>query len=151
MSLPSWLNGTYDVGVVADRGATSADEQGNNALAAYSATTISATSTLATQDNVTMLAKTPLIMSEASIGNDAERTAVGWTVRNRMARNNTTRVADVASAYAHNQAPTQQILALALSILQSATSLDPTNGATHFYSPRTMPKEGDNTDWLGSR
>ena len=43
MSLPSWLNGTYYVGVVADPwGYISETNKGNNALAAYNTTTISA-------------------------------------------------------------------------------------------------------------
>lgn len=78
-----------------------------------------------------------VIMSEASVGNKVEQTAVGWTVTNRMLRDGTTKVSDVWSAYAHNQAPTQPIINLARSILSGA-SPDPTGGATHYYSPRSF-------------
>ncbi|MCW3052062.1 MAG: hypothetical protein JWN14_1232, partial [Chthonomonadales bacterium] len=40
-----------------------------------------------------------VIMSEASVGNTAERTAVGWTVLTRMHRNNVANVSDVWGGY----------------------------------------------------
>jgi len=83
-----------------------------------------------------------VIVSEASIGTRDEQIAVGWTVRNRMTRNNTTRVAEVVivngyDKYAHNQSPTAYYYELARSILESNGS-DPTSGATHFFSPRSF-------------
>jgi hypothetical protein len=93
-------------------------------------------------DNQWALAK--IIMSEASIGNTTERRAVGYTVLNRMERNGTTAVTDEWDAYAHNQDPTSEIHDLAGRILRCAEP-DPSCGATHFYSPRSMPKEGEST------
>lgn len=83
-------------------------------------------------------------MSEASTRNDAERSSVGFTVLNRMRRNGTARVKDVSSAYSHDQTPAPWAISLATKILKKQLS-DPTNGATHFYSPSRMPKEGENT------
>jgi outer membrane lipoprotein-sorting protein len=85
-----------------------------------------------------------LLMSEASIGNYAEKIAVGNTVLNRMYRNNTTKVADVWRAYGRNQTPTSEMTDLAGDIL-SGNILDNTGGATHYYSPRSMPKKGRST------
>lgn len=92
------------------------------------------------ETNVKVLAR--IIMSEASIGNEAERTAVGYTVLNRMKRNKTNKVADVMGGFAHNQAPSQAIIKLAKEIL-ACTVPDNSGGATHFYSPQSMPKKGD--------
>lgn len=96
-----------------------------------------------TQSNITALAF--LIMSEASVGNHAERIAVGCTVLNRMQRNGVARVQDVWNAYAHHQAPIADIVALAEQLLGGVV-VDTTHGATHYYSPISMPKEGDATD-----
>jgi len=97
---------------------------------------------LDTKDNINDLAR--IIMSEASTGNYAERPSVGFTVLNRMRRNGTARVRDVSTGYAHNQAATPDAVFLATSILKNQFA-DPTNGATHFYSPGHMPKEKENT------
>ena len=96
----------------------------------------------ATTDNINRLAR--VLQSESSVGNDNERTAVGWTVLNRMSRNNTNSVSDVDHAYSRNQAPTQTMRDLAGRLLRGEIP-DPTNGATHYYSPRTMPQEGGDT------
>jgi hypothetical protein len=92
--------------------------------------------------NITNLAT--VLMSEASIGNDPERASVGFTVVNRLKMFGKTAVDQVWSAYAHNQAPTAELVALARQLL-AGQRVDITKGATHFYSPRSMPKEGDAT------
>jgi hypothetical protein len=92
--------------------------------------------------NIALLAK--IIMSEASIGNAAERTAVGSTVINRMTRNKTDAAGDVSKGYATSQNPTNEITQLAKGLLDGSVK-DNTGGATHFYSPRSMPKVGGNT------
>ena len=97
---------------------------------------------LDTSANISELAT--ILMSEASIGNATERQAVGWTVLTRMARRNTQNVSDVSGAYARNQSPTQAMRDLARDLLRGNIS-DPTQGATHFYSPISMPKEGQST------
>lgn len=100
---------------------------------------------LDTETNVRDLAT--IIMSEASVGNNVERKAVAWTVRNRMERGNYTNVSDVSSAYATNQVPKPRSIYynLAKEVLAANPDEDITNGSTHFFSPRSMPKEGDST------
>lgn len=98
---------------------------------------------LSTPDNIAKLSR--ILMSEASIGNDAERIAVGSTVLNRMKRKKTARVSNVWGAYAHNQAPTKEVKETARNLLNGKIA-DNTAGATHYYSPRTMPKEGESTE-----
>ena len=83
-----------------------------------------------------------IITSEASVGNDTERSSVGFTVLNRMGRNGTAQVKDVSSGYARNRPPRPWAIRLATTILRNELA-DPTNGATHFYSPQYMPKEGE--------
>lgn len=95
-----------------------------------------------TADNRFALGK--VITSEASVGTTAERRAVGYSVLNRMARNGTTEVTDEWNAYAHNQDPTAEIRDMATGILRCQEP-DDSCGATHFYSPRSMPKEGEDT------
>jgi len=96
------------------------------------------------EENVKWLAK--VIMSEASIGNSEERTAVGYVVLNRMKRNGENKVEEVVkpNKFAYNQEPTKEIEELARGILK-CTVADNSGGATHFYSPQAMPKEGDDT------
>ena len=62
-----------------------------------------------------------------------------------MERNDTDNVSDVWSAYSHNQTPTSKILELARDLL-SGQIIDNTGGATHFYSPKSMPRVGDSTN-----
>ncbi|WP_440769837.1 SH3 domain-containing protein [Natronorubrum sp. DTA28] len=95
-----------------------------------------------TTQNVEDLAR--VIMSEASISDTPARTAVGFTVPTRMEQQGVSSVRDVWDAYARNQSPTAEITALADDILQCAVA-DNSDGATHFYSPMSMPKEGDDT------
>ena len=86
-----------------------------------------------------------VLMSEASIGTTEEKAAVAWTVFNRVSSPrfpNT--ICEVASsgAYATNQSPRQDILDFARKLIQNP-GRDPTGGATHFFSPISMPKEGE--------
>jgi hypothetical protein len=86
-----------------------------------------------------------VLMSEASIGTTAERTAVAWTVFNRVSSPrfpNTICEVAFSGAYATNQNPTQDIINLARNLIQNRGT-DPTGGATHFFSPISMPKEGE--------
>ena len=85
-----------------------------------------------------------VIMSEASGCNNIEQEMVGWTLINRMANDHTTSVRAEWGAYAHNQPPTQAIINLAASLLNGTIS-DLSQGATHFYSPISMPMEGEST------
>ena len=95
-------------------------------------------------EDVYWLAKA--IMSEASIGTREEQIAVGWTVLNRLysGRYGNSIEYIVTSWYAHNQEPTEVIKTLAKDLLEGQIP-DPTSGATHFFSPRGMPKEGEDT------
>lgn len=76
-----------------------------------------------------------VLISEASIGNDAERRAVGWTYRNRLEEG----IRVGAGQYARNQDPTQAYFTLAREILTAPMTDDITGGATHFFSPVAMP------------
>jgi hypothetical protein len=88
------------------------------------------------------------LMSEASVGTNAERVAVAWTIFNRVNSpifpNTICAVTNQHAQYANNQAPTQEFLDLAESLIANPGT-DPTEGATYFFSPRSMPKKGDDT------
>ncbi len=102
--------------------------------------------TQGTREDVEWLAK--VVMSEASIGTREEQIAVGWTVLNRLHSGryggSVKEVATQPKQYAYGQAPTQSIIELAAKLLRGGIG-DPTGGATHFFSPRGMPKEGEPT------
>ncbi|CAF0965563.1 unnamed protein product [Adineta steineri] len=69
------------------------------------------------------------IMSEASTGNRNEQIAIGFACqRNRN--------------HASNQPPTYNVTKLAQDILAGKIN-DITNGANHWYSPRSMPSEAE--------
>jgi len=85
-----------------------------------------------------------IMMSEASVGNKQEQTAVAYTVLNRMMQQGNSKVSDVQSAYSTEQEPSKEMMDLAGQLL-SGEIPDPTGGATHFYSPVSMPKEGQST------
>ena len=88
-------------------------------------------------DDVYWLAK--VIMSEASIGTQEERIAVGWTVLNRFdsGRFGSSIEIVVKNGYAYNQEPNQEIILLAKDLIGRKIP-DLTGGATHFFSPRSM-------------
>ena len=88
------------------------------------------------------------LMSEASVGTSEERVSVAWTIFNRVNSPNfpdtICGVANQRGQYAMNQKPTQELLDLAASLIAEPGD-DPTGGATHFFSPMGMPKEGEAT------
>ena len=96
------------------------------------------------QDNIELLAKA--MRSEAGIGNDAEREAVGWSIRNGMVRINSYEVsdADAAIPFATDQAPTAADLTVARDLLGRPMSDDKAGGAVKWYSPRSMPPNNKN-------
>jgi hypothetical protein len=59
-----------------------------------------------------------------------------------MQRDGVTDVDQAWKGYQHGKAPTADDLEIARSILSGKTP-DPTGGATHFYTPDAMPKEGE--------
>ncbi|WP_428375980.1 hypothetical protein [Lichenicoccus sp.] len=104
------------------------------------------------QENITDLAR--IIVSEAGGENETAQAMVGWTVINRMKKQQSTRVSEIWAHgnYAHGQMTTGMTLHLAARILDGS-AMDISQGATHFYSPKSMPNEGDrpssNTDARG--
>ncbi|OGO24104.1 MAG: hypothetical protein A2Z28_06145 [Chloroflexi bacterium RBG_16_51_9] len=79
---------------------------------------------------------------------DEERAAVGWTVLNRF-KNGTfgQTIKEVVTApgqYAYKQEPTSEIRELAKKLLEGQIP-DATGGATYFFSPISMPKDGEST------
>jgi len=100
-------------------------------------------SVLYTSDNVERLAT--IVQSEASAGNRIERIAVAWTVINRMKSSGAEHVREVERAYSRDDEPTDAMRELAHDVL-SGKQPDPTGGCTHYYSPRSMPKEGQDTE-----
>jgi hypothetical protein len=90
-------------------------------------------------EDIYWLAKT--IMSEASVGTSEEQAAVGWTVLNRLRSGryeNSIKGIVTSGQYATDQEPTRvDIVALAKDLLEGKVP-DATDGATHFFSPRSM-------------
>jgi hypothetical protein len=89
----------------------------------------------AEMDCVTMLAA--VIVSEASVGNQEEQRAVAWTFRNRLDRGLS------LLSYAMDRTPNREWYhELAREVLTASPEADVTKGATHFFSPRSMPLQG---------
>lgn len=86
-----------------------------------------------------------LLHTEARGQGRAGMTAVGSTVLNRMRRNGDAAVRDVWGQYSHGLAPGAEALAVARDLLDGRLP-DPTNGATHYYSPNAMVKENQLTN-----
>ena len=82
---------------------------------------------------------------------DEERSAVGWTVLNRFKSGiHGKTIKDVVTErgqYAYNQEPTAEIRQLAKELLKGQIR-DPTGGATYFFSPISMPWEGDEDKYI---
>jgi uncharacterized protein DUF4157 len=109
-----------------------------------------------TAENVAELGD--IVHSEVGIGNADEKKAVAWAMRNQMIRVGT---AKVASAFKVNQVSRKQTVkidpkdlpdevrrknesaAIADEILKKAMSDDTTSGANRWWSPDSMPKEGE--------
>ncbi len=92
------------------------------------------------EQNVVELAS--VIQTEAGgVPNDEAKIAVGFAVLNRMRRNHVASVHQVWGGFAHGKTPSSIIYDLARRLL-SGDLTDPTDGATHFYTPGAMPKEG---------
>jgi hypothetical protein len=71
--------------------------------------------------------------------------AMGQTILNRMTRNGTADVADVKRAYgAPHPKPDEKSLQVARDLLEGRLP-NTTQGATHYYSPKNMPREGAST------
>ena len=94
------------------------------------------------QENINDLAR--IIASEARGLNETAQAMVGWTVVNRTKQRHLTRVSEVWANgnYAHSHMATAMGLRLAESIL-NGSAMDISQGATYFYSPTSMPKEGE--------
>lgn len=94
--------------------------------------------------NVADLAE--IIQSEAGTegGNDAERKAIAWAVRNQMIARNTDSVSAVRGHFgdAHDQPATSATTAVAEEVLKKPMSDDITSGAIKWYSPKRMPAAG---------
>ncbi|MCX7381714.1 MAG: cell wall hydrolase [Alphaproteobacteria bacterium] len=81
-------------------------------------------------------------------GVPAAGAAVGWVVMKRMRRNGTAAVAEVAGGFARSTIEPDMTKSDNIAIGKIATLIldgkipDPAQGATHFYTPRMMPKEG---------
>lgn len=88
-----------------------------------------------------------VITSEMSVGTQDEQVAVAYTLINRLRSSGQSNVRDVWGAYAHDQTPTQTFKDLASNIQSGGflTNDDNNAGSTFFYSPRSMPKEGEST------
>lgn len=95
--------------------------------------------------NVEDLAKILTTESGRYLCERQERIAVGFTVINRMENRGVDQVSDVWDAYAHGKAPSDASKELARKLLKGDID-DPTGGAVFFYSPRSMPADGDSTD-----
>ena len=92
------------------------------------------------KNNVRELAA--LMQSEAGGVSAEAMIAVGSVLLNRMRRNHVKAVDQAWHGFSHKASPHSSTIALAESLLSGETT-DPTQGATHFYTPQQMPKEGD--------
>ena len=87
-------------------------------------------------DCLTVIAK--IVVSEASVGNEEEQQAVAWTFRNRLDRGLSLR------SFAMDLTPNRDwYFELAHHVLTMPAEADVTKGATHFFSPRSMPLQGE--------
>ena len=98
------------------------------------------------QQNIKGLAR--IIKNEVGLPSEVSaREPVGHTVMNRMARNQTPLVSDVAHSYTKGTVGAPPDIADLAKKLLDGSLPDSTGGATHFYQPKAMPKEGDVTSF----
>jgi hypothetical protein len=90
-----------------------------------------------------------ILMSEAGIYSVEELQAVGSTVLNRMSRNGLANVSEVRG-YVRNQHPDQRSMRMAVALLDGSVA-DNTGGATHYYSPKSMARAGDELAAKGTK
>jgi len=86
-----------------------------------------------------------------------EMLAVGWVIRNRMEADrfpvSVSEVLHDPNAFAPVEfndlppEPAEGAKAIAREVLLSQATHDPTSGATHFYSPRSMEPRGSVPEW----
>ena len=97
---------------------------------------------LDTPENIKELAK--IITTESGGCKRAEQIAVGSTVLTRIKRNGTAIVSAVRGGSQDNQDSDDASRQIAQGILNGSIP-DNTGGATHFYTPEMMPREGQPT------
>jgi hypothetical protein len=97
---------------------------------------------LVTSRNISDLAR--IIETEAR-GQSAEaKRAVGAVALNRARRNGVSLIQDVFRGFRYHIEGGEDSRGVASDLL-TGRIVDPTGGATHFYTPRIMPKEGEPT------
>jgi hypothetical protein len=88
-----------------------------------------------------------------------EQRFVAWTVRNRMERRyfpaTPSRVVHAPAAYTPMRNPTgdppREVVEIAIRVLLAPKDADPTNGATHFYSPISMRPRMSAPKWAAQK
>jgi hypothetical protein len=96
-----------------------------------------------TEDNKNELAK--VIRSEMEEGNEKEKQAIAWGVRNQMIRSGRTTVAEVIPLFgdATGMEGDDASKKIAEDVLKKPMTDDFTGGAFKWFSPKRMPKEGE--------
>ncbi|WP_281556869.1 DUF4157 domain-containing protein [Thalassomonas sp. RHCl1] len=86
-----------------------------------------------------------IIRSELGVGNTTEQTAIAWAVRNQMIRLNTNSVEKAKKHFkdADDQSATTGTNTIAETVLKQNMTADTVSGAIKWYSPRSMPKKGE--------
>jgi peptidoglycan hydrolase-like protein with peptidoglycan-binding domain len=86
-----------------------------------------------------------IIKSEMGVGNNTEKNALAFAVRNQMIRMNTSSVADARKKFndAHDQPAGSDEQNIAKDVLNKPMSDDTTGGSIKWFSPKEMPKKGE--------
>jgi hypothetical protein len=97
-------------------------------------------------DKANLVQFAQILQNEAGAGDErVSMEPIDHTIFNRMTRNDTILISDVASRYAHrlrNLTVDAETNGVTKSLLDG-TSKDPTGGATHFHSPKYQPHLGE--------